>query len=184
MFFEEHITGMTLPSGHYLQHPPQYFPPSPAFPLTREMASQQAVTTAVPPPPPVPTMPHACDGPQCPCCSSPVDRARSVSEPTAPQVTVDGEGHMHISTGGGKEKVFRMVAAVPAVRLAATEGQVCLHAGAIHVRADSIHASPKGTIVLEGHVHLHYVKGDVTSEVHASRIEIKTTGEASFTITP
>ena len=36
-------TGMTLPSGHYLQHPPQYIPPSPAFPLQRELARQEAV---------------------------------------------------------------------------------------------------------------------------------------------
>ena len=34
------VAGMTLPSGHYLEHPPQYIPPSPPFPLTRELASQ------------------------------------------------------------------------------------------------------------------------------------------------
>ncbi len=38
--------GMTLPSGHYLEHPPQYFPPSPAFPLTRELATQEGVQAA------------------------------------------------------------------------------------------------------------------------------------------
>jgi hypothetical protein len=43
------LGGMTLPSGHYLQHPPQYFPPSPSFPLSRELAQQQgAVTGAAP----------------------------------------------------------------------------------------------------------------------------------------
>lgn len=31
--------GLTLPSGHYLRHPPQYIPPSPAFPLTNELSS-------------------------------------------------------------------------------------------------------------------------------------------------
>ena len=30
-------TGQTLPSGWYLQHPPQYIPPSPLFPLPREL---------------------------------------------------------------------------------------------------------------------------------------------------
>ena len=34
--------GLTLPSGRYLEHPPQYIPPSPPFPLPRELASQQA----------------------------------------------------------------------------------------------------------------------------------------------
>jgi hypothetical protein len=29
-------TGQTLPSGRYLQHLPQYNPPSPVFPLSKE----------------------------------------------------------------------------------------------------------------------------------------------------
>ena len=39
---QTNIAGMTLPSGHYMQHPPQYFTPSPAFPLQRELAAQEA----------------------------------------------------------------------------------------------------------------------------------------------
>jgi hypothetical protein len=35
------VAGMTLPSPRYLEHPPQYFPPSPPFPLPRELASQE-----------------------------------------------------------------------------------------------------------------------------------------------
>lgn len=37
-------SSMTLPSGRYLEHPPQYFPPTPAFPLPRELAMAQAPT--------------------------------------------------------------------------------------------------------------------------------------------
>jgi len=33
--------GMTLPSGRYLEHYPQYFAPDSAFPLPRELASQE-----------------------------------------------------------------------------------------------------------------------------------------------
>lgn len=33
--------GMTLPSPRYLEHYPQYFIPDPAFPLPRELASQE-----------------------------------------------------------------------------------------------------------------------------------------------
>jgi hypothetical protein len=43
---QTNVAGMTLPSGHYLQHPPQYFPPSPPFPLPRELAQQQGVPAA------------------------------------------------------------------------------------------------------------------------------------------
>jgi hypothetical protein len=49
--------GMTLPSGRYLEHPPQYIPPSPPFPLPRELASQEAAAAAalgVPGPAPLP----------------------------------------------------------------------------------------------------------------------------------
>jgi hypothetical protein len=37
------FAGMTLPSPHYLEHQPQFFPPSPPFPLPREVAQQEAV---------------------------------------------------------------------------------------------------------------------------------------------
>src|SRR5947199_7960732 len=60
-------SGMTLPSGRYLEHPPQYFPPSPPFPLARELASQERANAealgvggagAVQPlPPPIPPGP-------------------------------------------------------------------------------------------------------------------------------
>jgi hypothetical protein len=67
--YQTWVAGMTLPSGRYLEHPPQYFPPSPPFPLSRELAQQQAIAAAgidgapatVPLPPPVvpPAVPDA-----------------------------------------------------------------------------------------------------------------------------
>ena len=39
-------TGQTLPSPRYLEHPPQYFPPSPPFPLPRELAAQERAAAA------------------------------------------------------------------------------------------------------------------------------------------
>jgi hypothetical protein len=38
--------GLTLPTGHYLLHPPQYIPPSPPYPLPREEASLEAAAAA------------------------------------------------------------------------------------------------------------------------------------------
>jgi hypothetical protein len=61
--------GMTLPSPHYLEHYPQYFPPDPPFPLPRELATQTdpagigggAIVppggVPVPPAPPIPVQP-------------------------------------------------------------------------------------------------------------------------------
>jgi hypothetical protein len=56
------ITGQTLPSPRYLDHQPQYIPPSPPFPLPREQATLEAQAGApvpgagalIPLPPPVP----------------------------------------------------------------------------------------------------------------------------------
>jgi len=52
-------SGMTLPSGRYLQHRPQYIPPSPDFPLERELAyqQQQMAQPGVQPGVPVPVVP-------------------------------------------------------------------------------------------------------------------------------
>ena len=61
--------GMTLPSGRYLQHYPQYFAPDPHHPLPRELASQEdpegaarragGFNVAPPPVAPVPPVPVA-----------------------------------------------------------------------------------------------------------------------------
>jgi hypothetical protein len=46
--------GLTLPTGWYLEHLPQYFPPSPPFPHSRELATQQIIAAQ-----PVPGGPEA-----------------------------------------------------------------------------------------------------------------------------
>jgi hypothetical protein len=59
---QTNVAGMTLPSGYYLQHPPQYIPQTPRFPLPRELDQQETVANApganLPPaqplPPPIP----------------------------------------------------------------------------------------------------------------------------------
>ena len=40
-------TGQTLPSPRYLDHPPQFFPQSPPFPLPRELANQERAAAGV-----------------------------------------------------------------------------------------------------------------------------------------
>jgi hypothetical protein len=39
-------TGQTLPSPDYLKHQPQYFPPSPPYPLPRERAALEEAAAA------------------------------------------------------------------------------------------------------------------------------------------
>jgi hypothetical protein len=56
-------SGMTLPSGWYLQHQPQYFPPSPPFPLPRELSQQEAVWASPESGAPVGVLPPPVAGP-------------------------------------------------------------------------------------------------------------------------
>jgi hypothetical protein len=78
--------GMTLPSGHYLEHRPQYFPPDPDFPLQRELNTQlsqaaaaaaanpPAVAGPLPPPAAIPPAPPARPEPQGVIPNPPVAR--------------------------------------------------------------------------------------------------------------
>jgi hypothetical protein len=52
-------TGQTLPSGWYLQHPPQFIPPSPRFPLPRELAHLEDAAAQPGPVAPRPFVPGA-----------------------------------------------------------------------------------------------------------------------------
>jgi hypothetical protein len=40
--------GLTMPSPDYLQHQPQYIPPSPPFPLSKELASLEEAAAQQP----------------------------------------------------------------------------------------------------------------------------------------
>lgn len=39
---QTYFGGMTLPTGHYLEHPPTYAPESPPYPFARELSAMQA----------------------------------------------------------------------------------------------------------------------------------------------
>ena len=73
-----HVSGMTLPSGHYLQHPPQYFVPSPAFPLSKELASMEAQEALAARPAPAGALP-----PQVPPQTPPPPAGPAVLPPPA-----------------------------------------------------------------------------------------------------
>src|SRR5437867_9531303 len=70
--------GLTLPTPHYLEHPPQYIPHSPPFPLTREEATMAAINArpagagaAAPLPPAVPGVPGPAGPPPPPVLPAP-----------------------------------------------------------------------------------------------------------------
>jgi hypothetical protein len=80
------VAGMTLPSPRYLQHPPQYFPPSPPYPLPRELASQEATYAAPAPGVPAPAvpLPPALPAPGAPVPGAPAQLPPPVPAPAPP----------------------------------------------------------------------------------------------------
>lgn len=74
------IAGMTLPTGYYLQHRPQYFPDDPDFPLQRELATMQAQTAAVA----TPVAPGAGNAQLPPPFGAPAPGATPPAAPQAP----------------------------------------------------------------------------------------------------
>src|SRR5437016_4413745 len=73
------VGGMTLPSPHYLEHRPQYFPPDPDFPLQRELSTQltqDAAARAANPP--------AVIGPLPPAVISPAPVPTPIVAPAGP----------------------------------------------------------------------------------------------------
>src|SRR5207244_3274436 len=85
------VAGMTLPSGHYLKHPPQYFAPDPDFPLQRELAAMQEQAAGLPaagaaalPPGPVVPPPGAVPAP---LPAPPVPPPRSAAAAELPRAT-------------------------------------------------------------------------------------------------
>ena len=89
-------SGMTLPSPHYLEHPPQYFPPDPDYPLQHEVNSQlnqAAAAAAANPPiagpvavPVIPVGPPAVPvAPPLPGATPPAPGPAQVAPPPAPR---------------------------------------------------------------------------------------------------
>jgi hypothetical protein len=85
------VAGMTMPTGWYLQHPPQYIPPSPAFPLTRELASQEAVVAAPAPGAPAAPLPAPLPAPVPPPLPAPAPVPGGGGAPLPPPVPMPGQ---------------------------------------------------------------------------------------------
>ena len=54
--------GGTYPSPRYLEHPPNFIPPSPPFPLPRELATQQTIAAEPEPGAPAGALPRRVPG--------------------------------------------------------------------------------------------------------------------------
>jgi hypothetical protein len=174
--------GMTLPSGQYVNHPPQYFPPSPAFPLPREMAAQQAVP--MPPPVVAPPWPAVMMPPPMPV---PV-MAVPVPAPTQPAggagaraVRADGKAWLEVCGDGTPFSHCKSMALETShgetLKLTAAKGRVVLRGAEMTAWADGVHTDGPHGIVLFGHVRLVSHRDGHEDRITADMVEVNLEGE-------
>jgi hypothetical protein len=160
--------GMTLPSGRYVNHPPQYFPPSPAFPLTREPAPQQVGWMAPPPlvsPTPLPVVAVPVPAP-----------ARPVASPVIRAAAHEGKTWLEMHSGTACLRCQALVLKVGAddsLKITAGNGAVRVRSATLKATADGVRPLGSHGLALEGHVHLS------CREMHlkADKIEVWLDGE-------
>ncbi|HEY7310780.1 MAG TPA: hypothetical protein VH643_15560 [Gemmataceae bacterium] len=191
----------TLPSGQYLQHPPQYIPPSPPFPSSRELAAQEASTaTLLPPPrPECPACPTAnpsqpCPIPQVTPPGLPAMPCTGTSAPTAPldvpvlvaDLTPARAKRVRITANPNSDQLEiasptldlvsckKMVVrvGVSEIKVTCLDGQVRVRGEELKAKADCVCPDRLGGLVLEGDVVLSYKKNGQSTRVIADHVEL------------
>jgi hypothetical protein len=168
--------GMTLPSPTYVQHPPQYIPPSPPFPMPRELTTQEACAASALLPPPIPAV----------TCSTTSAEATAVCTMKPRIVAKACEGQIEMSVGEDacmscKKTVVKV--GDYELTLTTVDGQVRVRAPELKAMADCVCADRKGHLILEGDAVLHYRKDGQRANLKAERIEIDLSS-GSVTIKP
>jgi hypothetical protein len=174
--------GMTPPSGQYLQHPPQYFPPAPAFPLPRELATQEAVP--LPPPavaPPWPGMMMPAPMP-VPVMAVPVPApARPAAGSVVRAVSAEGKACLEVRGAGAPcMRCKSMVLEAPhgdEVKLTAGKGRVVIHGPDMTAWADGVRTAGRHRLVLVGHVRLVSHHDGNETHVKADVLEVSLKGD-------
>ena len=96
--------------------------------------------------------------------------------PPTIHVCVDDESRLEIACGCGirfacKRMDLKMEHA-ESMTLGVADGQVMIKGAQVQARANAVTTDQKETLVLEGHVRMHYTKDGQSAEVTAERIEV------------
>jgi hypothetical protein len=191
-YAEEQEAGCVLPDGRYVNHPPMYMPPCPAFPAQERVAvdSVKAPCACMPVGtygPPCPPMSGACPrfAPAMPYASAvgaPIQICAATTAPrTPPAIRVkacEGESRLEITCGGGVQmacKKMDLKLANSPWSLAVGGGQVRLKAPLVNARANEFTTDQKDVVILKGKVRLSYTTDGECAEIRADRVEINFT---------
>jgi len=161
---------MALPTG-YSQLPPQVFPPAANFPLLRELARQEALSTL---PEPVslpasvhPVVPCLAVGARAPVVSTSPSVIRVVREDGKARLEVH-EGALHLTC----KKLVLHLEGCGSVQLAAFGKHVVLTGDTLEGRAEQLKTEANGRVVLEGHVRVHCQQEGQEATVKAERVVV------------
>jgi hypothetical protein len=179
--------GMMLPSGRYLEHPPQYLSPSPPFPMPRELAAQEASAATILPMPRAETTINASGTPTTVACS--------VAEPLPPPtpattvcITADWYGSaldMNINDDDAclSSKKMTMKVGDRQLTLTPVDGRVRVRAPGMFGEADCVRTDRKDRLILKGNAVLRFSKaGQQPQVMKGERIELNLAPIVSVTI--
>jgi hypothetical protein len=166
-----HVQGVPLPSPCYLQHPPQYFPPAPNFPLDRELAGQEAVAAQpepgapMPLPPPVPATPTGLTTNRGPTDGVTV---HVIKKEGKSQLDIDHGSFCNITTPTFTLAVKDQLP----LTLSVDEGQVQVAASGTLAVADAVVIGPGGQLRLDGHVKVVWRRDGQNAQIKASHVNL------------
>jgi hypothetical protein len=157
-------------SPRYVEHPPQYIPPSPPFPMPRELNAQEAAVT-IPP--------------ACGLCGN----FASVGQPTVVSCSVVAPmtaTKLHITAMPSSDELEMKVGVDTCIRckkmtvkigenemtLSRFDDRVRVRGEELKATAGSVRSDCKDVLILEGDVMLHYKNGVHYANVSGDRIEL------------
>jgi hypothetical protein len=172
------VAGMTPSANPYHQYPPQYCPPSPAFPLPRDLADRQAAP--LPPPFIAPCMGMVVPAP-LPVLPPPMPVASRPNVSPVIRATVhEGKGWLEIQNGNSRMRCRSIVLSAgpdDAVKITAVNGSVRVRCAEMKASADGVRTLGARRIVLEGHVRLTCHHDGQPMHIKADKLEMRLKGE-------
>jgi hypothetical protein len=186
--------GYDQPAPSYVMHPPQYIPPSPTFPLPRELAAQEAAAAGSFAAGSYAAGSSDCGSTCCPVphpttCAAPCVVAKPATDITVHAIapgygaTYSDQLEMNIGDHTLSSKKMKVKIGENEIRLSRIDDRIRVRGDELKATADSVRSNQKDNLILEGDVVLHYKKDGHSINVTGDRVELNLSSGA-VTIKP
>jgi hypothetical protein len=163
------LCGPSCPQPCYVQHPPQYVPPSPPFPQTTVLPPPRELPDSANPP----TIPAA--GPPTLTCdlAGPISSATCAGKIRIQATPYDGQLEMSLGDDACMTcKKMTVKVGDCSLTMTTADGKVRVRAAELKAWADCVQTDRKERLILKGDVVLHYKKDGHHADVTGEYIEL------------